>query len=118
MKYICIVCPRSCDLELTDENGELAVTGAACGRGAAYAKNEYTNPKRMITTTVVLKGAAIKRLPVISDGEVPKAALRRCLEFLYGFAASAPVKMGDVIVENLLGTGANILAARTISAEG
>jgi CxxC motif-containing protein len=81
-----------------------------------YAKSEYTFPKRTITTTVAIEGANIKRLAAISSSAVPKEALSQCLEYLYGIVVKAPVKMGDVIVKDLLGTGADIVAARSIYA--
>ncbi|MGI6152001.1 MAG: DUF1667 domain-containing protein, partial [Christensenellales bacterium] len=115
--YTCIVCPISCDLTLRDDGGELTVTGNACKRGEIYAKSEYTDPKRMITTTVRITGADLFRLPVISTAPVPKAKLFECLELLYETEAKAPVKAGDTIVKNILNTGVDIIAARTMNRE-
>lgn len=111
-EYTCIVCPRSCTLTVEEKNGDILVTGNSCRRGEEYGRNEHTDPKRMITTTVRLKDSPIRCLPVISSGPVPKDKLLPCLSYLYGLEIQAPVKLHDVLVENILDTGISILAAR------
>lgn len=110
--YTCIVCPRSCDLVLEEKDGQFTVTGNSCNRGEEYALNEFKHPQRMITTTVKLKNAVNRTLPVISSDSVPKELLRDCLDYLYGLEIEAPVKLHDVIAEDILGTGVTIIAAR------
>lgn len=112
--YTCIVCPMSCDLTLRDDGGALTVTGNACKRGELYAKSEYTDPRRMVTTTVKIAGADISRLPVISTAPVPKGMLSDCLQLLYRTEVKAPVRAGDVIIKNIMNTGVDIIAARTL----
>lgn len=113
-KYTCIVCPRSCDLVVFEQDGEWEVKGNSCPRGAEYGLNEHTHPKRMITTTVKMAHAKDNHrlLPVISSDFVPKEKLKDCLSYLYGLEIEAPVKLHDKIVENILDTGVDILAAR------
>lgn len=113
-EYICIVCPLSCDLVVTEQDGELTVTGNTCKRGEVYGKNEYTNPVRMITTTVRLANSQHHLLPVISSDAVPKNLMTECLNRLYNMSVTAPVKAGDVIIENIMGTGVNIVSAKTV----
>lgn len=116
-EYICINCPLSCDLTLTDDNGVLSVSGNTCKRGEDYAKNEYGNPIRMLTTTVQLKNADSRLLPVISSDMIPKKLIKECLKCLYSISVTAPVKSGEVIYENILDTGVHILAAKTVTGE-
>lgn len=111
-EYTCITCPRSCDLVLIDEDGDIRVSGNGCRRGEDYAKNEYLDPKRMITTTVRLKNGEYRLMPVVSSEPVPKEKLQDCLELLYQMEVSAPVSLRQVLVENILGTNVDILAAR------
>lgn len=113
-EYICINCPLSCDLTLTEENGALSVTGNTCKRGEDYAKNEYKNPMRMLTTTVQLENANTRLLPVISSGMIPKNQLKECLNILYAASVKAPVQSGEIIYKNILDTGIDILAAKTV----
>ena len=113
-EYTCIICPRSCDLEVEEKDGVCIVSGNRCKRGEEYGINEHLHPKRMITTTVKLEGGDSRCLPVISDGSVPKELLTDCLDYLYGITIKAPVKLHDVVAENILGTGVNVLAARDV----
>ena len=115
--YTCTVCPMSCDIVLKDDGGQITVTGNTCKRGEAYARSEYKDPRRMITTTVRVSGADMARLPVIGTEPVPKAVLSECLNLLYETEVNAPVKAGDVIIKDILGTGTDVVAARTLKRE-
>lgn len=117
-EYICIICPVSCDLTLTDDDNNLSVSGNTCKRGESYAKNEYTKPVRMITTTVAIEGSVYPLIPVISTDMVPKEKLKKCIELLYNLKLQAPVKEGDVIVKDILDTGVDIIAAKTVKKVG
>jgi len=116
-EYTCIVCPRSCRITVEEKDGELVITGNTCKRGYEFAKNEYTDPKRMLTTTVKVTGGVLPRIPVISTQEVPKDRLEDCLKVLYGLELKAPVQYGEMICENILGTGVDIKASRTLQAK-
>ncbi len=104
----CIVCPKGCMLHVDEVT--FKVTGNSCSRGAEYGAQEVRDPQRTLTTTVILEGAARKRLPVKTDRTIPKTMMAACAAATNGIIAKAPVKVGDVIVENLLGTGANLIA--------
>ncbi len=71
-ELICIICPRGCHLTVDKTAADITVTGNACPRGAAYGKKEVTSPARVITSTVKVEGASHRRLPVKTNGEVPK----------------------------------------------
>lgn len=113
-ELVCTVCPVGCRLTVTDSQGSLAVTGNRCPRGENHAVSECTHPMRVVTTTVKLQGADIRRLPVISSREVPRERLEDCLKQLYTVTAQAPVQCGDVIAADICGTGVDIVAARSI----
>ncbi len=116
--YTCIICPISCKISVIQkENGELEISGNKCNRGIVYAKNEFTCPQRMLTTTVKINGSKFNRLPVISSKEVPKAQLRNYLDEIYKIEVTAPVKEGDIIIKNIFDTDIHILAARSMNAE-
>lgn len=115
--YTCIVCPKSCSLTLTETDGEVTVIGQECPNGEKYARNEFTDPKRVLTTTVAVSGASLPLIPVVSDGEVSKAKLRACLDYLYQLKITAPITAGEIIVKNILDTGTNIIAARSLTAK-
>ena len=115
MKLVCINCPRGCNLNVEDINGEINVTGNFCPRGQQYAINEMTNPLRTLTTTVGIVSKKYERLPVITSTPIPKDKVKDAAKALKGIKVNAPVKMGDVIVENIIGLQANIIASKTIN---
>ncbi len=109
----CIMCPMGCELTVTIEDGAVTnVTGNTCPRGAKYANDEVTAPKRMLTSTVHVEGGMLPLLPVVSANVLPKERIMDCARFLRTVTIKAPVKTGDVVVENILGLGVNIIASR------
>ncbi len=111
----CIVCPVGCALEVKrEQNNHLLVTGNACKRGPIYAEAELTNPTRMLTTTVAIKGGLLNRLPVFTEDEIPKSKIFEAMAVINRVQVEAPVDVRQVIVENLLGTGINVLASRSM----
>ncbi|MEG0379666.1 MAG: DUF1667 domain-containing protein, partial [Eubacterium sp.] len=79
-----------------------------------YAENEYTDPKRMLTTTIKIEKGLFNLLPVVGSDEISKSKLKDCIHYLYSITIQAPVKAGQIIVENILETGVDIIAARDI----
>lgn len=118
MRLTCIICPLGCTLDLEVENKEIKkITGNGCKRGISFAQTEFHNPQRMVTTIVSLEGGEYPFLPVISEGEVPKKDLKECMDFLQKVKVKAPIKMGDIVAKNIVGTGVNIIAAKTARME-
>lgn len=119
IKKTCIVCPIGCHLEAElSERGEiLSVSGNTCKRGETYIRNEVTDPRRTLTSTVRLAGAANdKFLPVKTDGPISKGRLFEAMEVLAKITVNVPVKRGDVIAENFLGEGVALVAGKTVDA--
>lgn len=114
-ELICIVCPNGCHLKVDPENG-YAVTGNKCDRGIEYSKTELQNPVRMVTSTVILEGASSRRLPVKTSAPVPKNMIFRVMEKIDTLTVCAPVKTGDVLLKNVLNTGADIVACKNVEA--
>lgn len=110
-ELICIVCPRGCHLQVDEEHG-YSVAGNSCPRGAEYGKMELTNPTRVVTSTVRCAGGALPRCPVKTDGAVPKGKIFAVMEALDGVELTAPVRMGQTVLENVCGTGVNVVATR------
>lgn len=108
---ICIVCPKGCHLNVDEESG-FAVTGNGCPHGAEYGRKELTNPTRVLTSTVRIAGAAHRRCPVKTDRDIPKGLLFEAMKALDGVELASPVKRGDIVVSNLLGTGANVIVTK------
>ena len=110
---ICITCPKGCHLSVDEENG-YAVTGNSCPRGAEYCKNELLHPVRVVTSTVRIDGAMLPRLPVKTDRPLPKEKMFDCMALIDSITVQSPVKVGQVLAANILGTDVNIVAAKTL----
>ena len=113
--YLCIGCPLGCRLEVeqddkTDEVVE--VRGWSCKKGDRYGRQEHVDPRRMVTTTVRIDGASLARLPVKTSDEVPKGLVTEVCRLLQGVSVQAPVCVGDIVLANIAGTGADIVATR------
>ena len=112
-EIICISCPMGCRLNVTLADGKVSdVAGATCKKGVDYAELECTNPKRVVTSTVPLNGSSLHTLPVKTERAIPKDRVADCVRSLKGITAESPVSIGDIIVENVCGTGINIVATR------
>ncbi len=116
METPCIVCPMSCRLTVEcDQDGNiLQVSGNTCKRGETYARNELTNPVRVVTSTVKLSGGLDRRLPVITKGSVPKDKIFDIMDVIHTVTAAAPIKENDVLVANICGTGIDLVASRSV----
>jgi CxxC motif-containing protein len=112
-KLICISCPKGCTLEVTVEGDTvLKVDGESCKKGVDYAKEEISDPRRMIATTVRVKNGFHPLVPVYSQQPIPKPMIQDVLKELRKVELTAPVKLGSVVLENVLKTGVNIIASR------
>ena len=108
---ICVSCPLGCPIEVEIENGEVvSVTGNTCKRGDAYARSVITNPVRSLTTSVKVENGLHPVVPVKSSGPVPKDKMFDCMKEINSVTVKAPVKIGDVVIENILGLGVDIVA--------
>ncbi len=114
----CIACPVGCPLQLEHQGDKIVeVTGNNCKRGDKYARQEFTDPRRALSTTVYISGARYKRLPVKVTHEIPKEQVMEAAKEIHKSRVKAPIKLGDVILENLLGhEGINVVATRSMSA--
>lgn len=106
----CIVCPMGCRMTVTETADGLSVTGNTCPRGEKYAVQEVTLPTRVITSSVKLTGGALPLCPVKTAGAVPKSMIPQCLAAIRTICAAAPVRIGQVLADDLCGTGVALIA--------
>ena len=115
-ELICIVCPKGCHLKVDEENG-YAVTGNSCEKGAAYGKKELTNPTRVVTSTVRVEGGEKRRVSVKTSCDIPKSKMLEAVSMLDVVTLTAPVHIGDLVLKNILDTGADFVATGTVEKE-
>lgn len=114
---ICIGCPLGCNLTVEMDGGQVvSVNGNTCKRGDDYARKELTDPRRIVTSTVPVAGGNLPVVSVKTASDIPKGKIRECLCALKGVTLTAPVQIGDVIVENVADTGVDVIATKSISA--
>ena len=107
----CIVCPAGCIIDVTVRDGKVTnVTGNSCERGDAYARSEVTSPVRTLTTSVKVTGSDKEIVSVKTAGPIPKNKIDECVDIIKEAVVTAPVTAGDVIIENIAGSGVNLIA--------
>lgn len=111
-ELICISCPMGCHLKVDVDNK--TVTGNTCKRGEIYGLNEVTNPVRVVTSTVKVNGGELPVVPVKTAGAIPKKLNFECMKVINETTVNAPVKMGDILIKDVLGTGIDVVASRDI----
>ena len=115
VNLICIGCPLGCPLTVEMEGNEVkSVAGNTCPSGDAYARKELTNPTRIVTSTVRVNGGRLAMVSVKTESDIPKGKIFDCVKALRDVEVQAPVKIGDVIVENVAGTGVNVIATKNV----
>ena len=116
-ELICIGCPMGCPIVVKMEDGKVvSVTGNTCPRGDAYARKEVTDPTRIVTTTVRVADGKVPMINVKTEHDIPKDKIIDCIAALRGVTIKAPVHIGDIVLENVAGTGVNIVAAGNVDA--
>jgi len=110
-QFICIVCPRGCHLEVDDN---LNVSGNSCKRGEVYGKEEATLPKRVISTTVKIISKKERVLPVKVNKSFPKSMIFNVMKEINKVEVKAPVHIGDILLENILDTGVDLVSAKEV----
>ena len=107
----CIVCPKGCQLEVELEGKKvISVSGYTCKRGLAYAETECTAPMRTLTTTAPVEGGGV--VPVKTDRTIPKELIFECMKQINLARVAPDAPIGTVVIENLLGPGANVITTR------
>ena len=110
----CIVCPNGCTITIDKAGDDFIVSGNMCRRGRDFAINEVTNPKRSVCSTVKTTIDKFPRLPVRTNGEVPMSLIFPVMNEISKVKVEKPVHSGEKIIENVLGTGIDVIAASDI----
>ncbi len=112
---LCIVCPEGCEMEIYASDGELVLPREICRRGQDYARQEIYHPCRVLTTTVRVHGGETAMLPVRTSQPIPKGKLLEAMDQIATIEVTAPIKIGEVICQDVAHTGIALIACRTIS---
>ncbi len=113
----CIVCPIGCRLKITVQDSDVNVEGHACLQGVDYGKSEALDPRRTITSSVLVIGGRWPLVSVRTSVPVPKGRIFDVMAAIKRAKVQGPVEMGDVLIKDVAGTGADILATKYIALE-
>ena len=122
LQFNCTTCPSECLLTVEVEretDGSVATvrsaTGNSCPRGDKFAHQELTCPMRVLTTTVAVSGGDEALLPVRTADAIPLELHAQAMALIRGLVVNAPIRMGDVVLPNLLNTNINLIASMDIN---
>ena len=111
----CIGCPMGCQITVTLDGGKvISVEGNTCAKGDKYARAEVTNPVRVVTSSVPVAGGEIAQVSVKTAGEIPKDRIHDVMEALQTVSVEAPIRIGTVVVQDVCGTGVDIIATKNV----
>ncbi|MBO5536581.1 MAG: DUF1667 domain-containing protein [Clostridia bacterium] len=113
-QIVCINCPLGCRITVTMDGNEIKkIEGNTCKRGEVYARQEVLSPVRVITAVLPVEGSPVP-VSVKTAAPIPKNKIFECMAEMGKTSLKAPIHMGDVIVPNILGTGVNVVATKSV----
>jgi len=110
----CLLCPIGCELEVETEGGAVRIQGQQCDKGVDFAAEEVLRPKRNLATSVPLSGTTDRMVSVRLTERVARDLIFPILKEIAGLRPAAPVRRGDVLIADVLGTGVDVIATRTV----
>ena len=116
-ELVCIVCPNSCTLHIEGEGKNAKISGQKCRKGLTFAQNEMTAPMRSICSTVCTAFSDVPVLPVKVSCEIPKDKIFEIMQEINRVTVRERIGAGDIIIKNVCGTAADIIATSNILKE-
>ncbi len=114
-RLTCVLCPVGCELEVeTGPDACLQVTGNQCDKGIPFAEEEVLRPRRNLATSVPVRGTASRMVSVRLSGTVPREMIFPILAEIAKLRPEAPVRRGQVLIADVLSTGVDVVATRTV----
>lgn len=93
-----------CSLTVTQaDDGTITVTGNTCKRGETYGITEMTAPKRVVTSIVKVDNREDAFVSVKSAAPITKSKMFEAMDIIRAATISAPVKIGDIVIKDILG---------------
>lgn len=112
-EVICLSCPNGCHILVKVENSNYVFEGAKCERGESYAYQEVTDPKRVVTAVVRTNSEIMPFIPVKTDKPISKKYIKMLLKEIYRQELKIPTRCGDVVINNFMNTGVNVVVTRS-----
>ena len=116
-EIICIMCPSGCRMKVAEKDDGIEVSGQGCARGKVYGVQEYADPRRMVTSTVIVKNGARPLCPCKTASPVPIGKIGEILALIAAARPDAPLIIGQAIIKDAAGTGIDVIATRDTEKE-
>lgn len=113
-RLTCLLCPLGCELEVETAGGRLEVRGHQCDKGLDFASEEVLRPKRNLAASIPVAGTDGRTTAVRLSGRVPREMIFPVLAEIAKLRPATPVRRGDVLIRDVLGTGVDVIATRTV----
>lgn len=115
-EFTCIICPNGCEIqaELRD-NTVVSLTGHTCPRGEEYVRQELTDPRRNIATTVLVKGGELPLASVRLTSPIPRDQIFAAMDEIRKISLEAPVEAGTVVIPQILGFESDVIVTKSVS---
>lgn len=115
-EFTCIMCPNGCEIEvIVTEDGTIkTITGAGCQGGVGYVRQELTNPRRTIASSVPVIGGELPLASVRLNRPVEKKRIFDVMGEIKKITLTAPVHCGDVVIADVLGLGSDVVATKDV----
>ncbi len=119
-EYTCVVCPNGCPLTITCSDDDPprveSVEGHLCPRGIRWARQEVEAPQRTIASSVLVRGGEIPLASVRTDRPIPLEKIPEVMQAIHKLVLSAPLALGDVVLQGPGGTECSIIVTRAVGA--
>jgi CxxC motif-containing protein len=116
---ICVICPNGCELRAVIDEEPLPtvkeITGELCEKGPFWAEQELLNPVRTIASSIIVDDGDYPLVSVRTDSAIPLKSIRDVMKTIKSIKATAPIRIGDVLIKEPAGTSCNIIATRHIN---
>jgi len=118
---ICVICPNGCELDVNYEitDGKISVKGIVgelCKKGPKWAEMELVSPMRTVCSSVLVEGGELPLVSVRTQSPIPLGKIMDLMEEIKALKVKAPVKIGQVLLENPRGIKTKIIATREVRA--
>ena len=113
----CKICPMHCDLTIVEDKDKNSYKeeGNKCPQGEKYLLKEREEPSRVLFSRILLENGPMSRLHVKTDRVIPSNLKDKCIDIIEKTKVKAPVLKGDILIENILNTGVNVISARRVN---
>jgi CxxC motif-containing protein len=115
-RMTCVLCPVGCELVVRrDSEGGVQVQGYQCEKGVSFAVEEVLRPMRNLATSIPVRGMAAGLVSVRLSRAVPLGMLFPILVEIARLRPEAPIRRGQILIADVLGTGADVIATRSVA---